>query len=219
MQPEALFRIVLAHSSPVIRGVLAQWIESKSNIKVVGQAGEPEVMIDLCVKTQPDALVVDSMLGDRPSFEAAKRAKALRENMGLCILSDACQDREIAGAISTDAKWFVAMRDSLESAGLVFEAMKRKEPLFSPTAAARLTTAPGRAGIAETIAKGQRLSERQREVLRHVATGLSKREVAVKLLISPRTVERHVANIMSILDIHDRVHLTRFAIREGLVEA
>ena len=209
---------MLVHPSPVIRDALGAWMSTHAQLSVVGNTGELERMVELCSLQRPDALIVDVMLEDKPTFDAARRARAGRASMGLCFLSDTCQDREIAGALAVDAKWFIALRDPPESVEAVPRAMRRNERLFSPADAARIVHVPARAGAGE-VAKGQRLSERQREVLRHVATGLSKREVAVKLLISPRTAERHVANIMSILDIHDRVHLARFAIREGLVEA
>lgn len=209
---------MLVHPSPVIRDALGAWMSTHAQLSVVGNTGELERMVELCSLQRPDALIVDVMLEDKPTFDAARRARAGRASMGLCFLSDTCQDREIAGALAVDAKWFIALRDPPESVEAVLRAMRRNERLFSPADAARIVHVPARAGAGE-VAKGQRLSERQREVLRHVATGLSKREVAVKLLISPRTAERHVANIMSILDIHDRVHLARFAIREGLVEA
>ncbi len=218
MQAAKPFEVVLAHPSPVIRDALGAWMSAHAQLDIVGQAGEIERVVELCSLMRPDALVLDVMLEDKPTFDAARRAKAGRPSMGLCFLSDTCQDREIAGAMAVDAKWFIDLRDPPEAVEAVMRAMRRNERLFSPSAASRLVHVPARAGTGE-VAKGQRLSERQREVLRHVATGLSKREVAVKLLISPRTVERHVANIMSILDIHDRVHLARFAIREGLVEA
>jgi DNA-binding NarL/FixJ family response regulator len=218
MQAAKPFEVVLAHSSPVVRDALAAWMASHAQLHVVGQAGQDDRMVELCSLLRPDALIVDTMLEDKPTFDAARKTKSNRPSLGVCFLSETCHDREIAGALAVDAKWFIALRDPPEAIEAVLRAMRRHERLFSPSAAARLVHVPARVGAGE-VAKGQRLSERQREVLRHVATGLSKREVAVKLLISPRTVERHVANIMSILDIHDRVHLARFAIREGLVEA
>ena len=64
---------------------------------------------------------------------------------------------------------------------------------------------------------GVRLTDREREVLSHIASGLSKKSIARVLGISDRTVDHHCTNIMTKLDIHDRVELTRFAVREGLV--
>ena len=64
-----------------------------------------------------------------------------------------------------------------------------------------------------------RLTRREHEVLRYLARGMSKKEVAATMHLSPKTIENHTSNLMSKLDIHDRVELCRYAIREGLAEA
>ena len=71
----------------------------------------------------------------------------------------------------------------------------------------------------ETKSKSSLLSNRELEIIRYLATGLSKKDIATTMHVSVKTVNAHTANLMNKLDIHDRVDLTRFAIREGIVSA
>ena len=71
--------------------------------------------------------------------------------------------------------------------------------------------------IDHPVSRGSLLTQREREVLSHIAAGLSKKAIARVLGISDKTVDHHCSNIMTKLDIHDRVELARFAVREGLV--
>ena len=71
----------------------------------------------------------------------------------------------------------------------------------------------------ESKSRAASLTNREMEVLRYIARGMSKKEIAKTMHLSVKTVENHSASIMARLDIHDRVELTRFAIREGLIEA
>ncbi len=175
-------------------------------------------MVDECSRHKPDVLVLDVRLSEQPTFAAAAQALLASPKTKICFMCNVVRDRDVAQAMELSTTWFICLSDSLIDARKVVEAMRTDEPLFSPSISHRVARVSGGRKAESTATRGERLSERQREVLRYVASGMSKREVAGKMFISPRTVERHVANIMGILDIHDRVHLTRYAIREGLIE-
>ena len=211
-------RIVLAHELPVVCSALAAWFESGGGVQVVATAPTVQLMVDECSRHKPDVLVLDVRLGEQPTFAAAAQALLASPHSKLCFMCDVVRDRDVAQAMDMGTTWFICLSDSPADARKVIEAMKADEPLFAPSVSHRIARVSGGRKTEAAATRGDRLSERQREVLRYVASGMSKREVAEKMFISPRTVERHVANIMGILDIHDRVHLTRYAIREGLVE-
>jgi len=91
---------------------------------------------------------------------------------------------------------------------------------FSPEVQSRLVIDSDGVHLGhEAKGRAASLTHREMEVLRYIARGMSKKEIAKTMHLSVKTVENHSASIMSRLDIHDRVELTRFAIREGLIEA
>ncbi|MFG0316057.1 MAG: response regulator transcription factor, partial [Planctomycetota bacterium JB042] len=90
---------------------------------------------------------------------------------------------------------------------------------FSDEVAGRIIAGPDGVGLGATKTRTGSLTARELEVLRYLAQGLSKKKIAEMLGRSLKTIEGHVQNLMAKLDIHDRVELARYAIREGLVEA
>jgi DNA-binding NarL/FixJ family response regulator len=136
------------------------------------------------------------------------------------FLSAFFHDRYIEEALEAGASGYVTKN---EAPGSLLSAIRKVSSgftYFSPEVHERLVVdVSGLRLRSESHTRGFSLTDRETETLRYVAQGLAKREIANIMHLSVRTVDAHVRNLMAKLDIHDRVELARFAIREGLAEA
>ena len=213
-------RIIFADDHACLRRATVEWIERSGAFEVVGEVGSAAEALECARRLSPDIVVLDIDMPGRSSFEVPDEIRRTAPNTKVMFLSGFCTDRYIADAIASHASAYVTMSDSPANMLQALQRVGEGSTYFSPQVRERLVI-DGR-GVrlgAATQVRSDALSAREREVLRHVARGLSKRDIAQLLFLSPRTVERHVANIMQKLGMHDRVALTRFAIREGMVEA
>ncbi len=213
-------RIVYADDHACLRRATVEWVERSGAFEVVAEVGTATEALDSVRRLRPDLVVLDIDMPGRSSFEVADEIRRISPESKVVFLSGFYTDRYIADAIAARASAYVTKGDSPTNMLNALTRVAEGSTYFSPEVRERLVIdgSSVRLGAAPQL-RSDALSSREREVLRHVATGLTKRDIAKLLHLSPRTVERHVANIMQKLSLHDRVALARFAIREGLVEA
>lgn len=213
-------RLVYADDHACLRRATVEWIERSGAFEIVAEVGTATEALEATRRLRPDLVVLDIDMPGRSAFEVADEIRRSMPESKVLFLSGFCNDRYIADAIAARAAAYVTKGDSPTNMLNALTRVAEGSTYFSPQVRERLVIDGNsvRLGAAPQL-RSDALSAREREVLRHVATGLSKRDIAKLLHLSPRTVERHVANIMQKLGLHDRVALARFAIREGLVEA
>jgi DNA-binding NarL/FixJ family response regulator len=162
--------------------------------------------------------VLDLQLPDIPGVDVIRGLTAAVPGVRVLMLSASGEQQGVLDAVKAGATGYL-----LKSAGVAefLDAVRRTaagEPVFTPGLAGlvlgeyrRLATVPPKGGAA-----APRLTERETEVLRLVATGLSYKQIATRLVLSHRTVQNHVQNTLNKLQLHNRVELTRYAIEQGL---
>jgi DNA-binding NarL/FixJ family response regulator len=185
---------------------------------VVAATGEGRQAIRIAAAARPDVVVLDLQLPDVSGVEVIN---GLREAVGevrILMLSASGEQRDVLDAMKAGANGYL-----LKSAGLTdfLDAVERTaagDTVFSPGLAGlvlgefrRLAVEPAGADPATP-----KLTDRETEVLRLVAKGLSYRQIAERLVLSHRTVQNHVQNTLGKLQLHNRVELTRYAIEQGL---
>ena len=213
-------RIIFADDHACLRRATVEWIERSGAFEVVGEVGSAGEALEAVRRLNPDIVVLDIDMPGRSSFEVADEIRRTSPNTKVMFLSGFYTDRYISDAIASHASAYVTKADSPSNMLQALRRVGEGSTYFSPQVRERLVIDGTGVRLGDaTQVRSDALSGREREVLRHVAQGLSKRDIAKLLFLSPRTVERHVANIMQKLGMHDRVALTRFAIREGMVEA
>ena len=167
-------------------------------------------------------MVLDVNMPERCVFEAASDIVRRSPRTRVVFVSAFSPDRFIERALQVPASGYVTKSDSLEAVMRAVHAAVDGETFYSDDILARLVV--GERGVRTRVAapvesrRGASLTPREVEVLRYVARGLSKKEVASIMNISVHTVNRHTTGLMGKLAIHDRVELARYAFREGLAE-
>lgn len=208
-------RILLADDHTVVRRGLRMVLEAAPDLTVVAEAGDGIEAVELGLREPIDLAVIDVAMPRRGGLEAARELLRHRPDMRVLMLSmhdveEFCFEALKAGASGYVLKT-VADKELVEAC----RAAMRGEPFLSPPTVATLM----RAYLEDPDSRPDSpLTPREREVVKLVAEAHTTEQIASLLQISPRTVERHRENILAKLGMRDRVELTRWAIRHGLIE-
>lgn len=212
--------VILADDHIIVRQTITEWLNRSGDFEVLEQCENADQAVEASRRLKPDLTLLDVEMPGQAVFAAC--SQILRDNpeTKVVFFSGFCYDRHIAGAIAAGAQGFISKAETATAVLSALRAVASGGTYFSPSVRERLVADKGGVRLREQVTtRCDDLSDREIEVLRYIAKGLSKREIGELMCISPRTVERHVFNIMQTLNLHDRVDLTRFAIREQLVVA
>jgi two-component system, NarL family, nitrate/nitrite response regulator NarL len=211
-------RVYLIDDHPVLREGFAKALEAEPGMTVVGQAGTAAEALRDVQTIKPDVMLVDLNIPDRDGIELLAALRVQVPSAKLLVLS--CYDDEfrVAEALRAGAQGYLVKTSELHE---VIEGIRRiasgGAPLSQRIAGAvvRAMRKPAPEGTGGLDA----LTPRERQVLRLLAAGISTRETAARLTISPKTVETHRVRIYAKLGCKSAVELTRIAVRTGLIEA
>lgn len=211
-------RILLADDHELIRGGLKLVLESVPDLSVVAEAGDGAQALELALRLDLDLAVLDVSMPRLTGLQVAAELSRQRPELRTLMLSVHDADQYFFEALKAGASGYVlksaANRDLIEAC----RAALRGEPFIYPAAASAL--------VRDYLARASRgeetptdpLTPRELEVTKLIAEGLTSDEIAATLKISAATVNRHRDNILEKLGMRNRVELTRYAIRRGLVE-
>jgi DNA-binding NarL/FixJ family response regulator len=209
--------VVLADDHDLVRESLSRCLSAQDDIAVVAAVGRAEDAVAAVLEHRPTVAVLDVDMPGLSVFEAVRRVREGSPNTQLLMLSGYWHDRYIEQALQAGAIGYLTKTESLQQIVDAIRSVAAGVPCFSPEVRSRMVNTPADADSAGgTSCRASHLTAREMEVLRHVADGLTNKEIAARLQIALRTVDRHVERVMNRLDIHDRVSLARFAIREGI---
>jgi len=212
-----VIRILLADDHAVVRRGLRLVLEAEPDLEVVAEAGDGEEAVRLGLSEELDVAILDVSMPRKTGIQAARELAQRRSELRILMLSMHDNEQYFFEALRAGASGYVlksaADRDLVEAC----RATMRGEPFLYPAAATALIREHLEGG-SETGEAKDVLTPRELEVLKLVAEAYSSKEIAEALVISVKTVERHRANILDKLGMRDRVELTRYAIRRGLIE-
>ncbi len=212
--------ILLADDHLLMRASLESRIQKEPDMLVVATVDNSDQAVTEAVRLKPDVVLMDINMPGIVSFEAV-RVIYTRSPATKCIFISAfSHDRYIEEALSAGASGYLLKTESPESVIQGIRQVASGGTCFSRDVRSRLVMGRDGPTLANPIqTRVSTLTRREMEVLTYLARGMSKKEIAQTMHISVKTVERHSDRLMLKLDIHDRVELARFAIREGLAEA
>jgi DNA-binding NarL/FixJ family response regulator len=202
---------------PMWRDAVARDL-AEAGYDVVATAADGAQALRVAGAARPDVVVLDLQLPDMSGVEVTSGLRAAHPGVRVLVLSASGEQQDVLDAVKAGAVGYLLK--SAARAELV-DAVRRTadgDAVFTPGLAAlvlgeyrRLAAAPAADG-----GDAPRLSERETEILRMVATGLSYKQIASRLALSHRTVQNHVQNTLGKLQLHNRIELVRYAIEHGL---
>jgi two-component system, NarL family, response regulator LiaR len=208
----------LVDDHAIIRQGVRAFMEIQGDLLIVGEAGSGEEAIRLCQDHAPDVLLMDLVMPGMDGVEATRHVKGVSPRTQVIILTSYHDDEHILPAMRAGALSYL-LKD-VDPADLVKAIRKaaRGEVVLHPRVAAQVVQAlhGNRPGAVNPLTE---LSEREMEVLRLIADGLSNTNISERLCISEKTVKSHVSNILSKLQLADRTQAAVFAWRQGVMKA
>jgi DNA-binding NarL/FixJ family response regulator len=211
-------KILLADDHAVVRRGLRFVLDAEPDLRVVAEAGDGADAVERAMSEDIDLAVLDVTMPRLTGLQAAEELSRRRPDLKIVILSMHDHEQYLFEALRAGAAGYVlksaADRDLVEAC----RSAMRGEPFVYPRGVAALIREYLDAAREGTSDREDPLTPREREVVKLIAESYTTREIAKELVISEKTVERHRANILEKLGFRDRVALTRYAIRRGLVE-
>jgi DNA-binding NarL/FixJ family response regulator len=211
-------RILLADDHTLVRDGIRLLLDAQADLEVVAEASDGAEAVDLALEEDVHLAILDVTMPRKTCLQAAAELAKRRPEMKILILSMHDKEQYFFEALKAGASGYVlksaANRDLIEAC----RAAMRGEPFLYPAAVrALIRDYLDRASRGEATAEDP-LTPRELEVVKLIAEGHTSEEMAEMLFISKKTVDRHRANVLDKLGMRNRVELTRYAIRTGLVE-
>ncbi|MGE9783523.1 response regulator transcription factor [Janibacter sp. CX7] len=220
-EPGAPLTVLVADDHPLWRDALVRDLE-EAGFDVVGTAADGPSTVRRTRATTPDVLVLDLNLPELRGDEVCTAISDLATKV--LILSASGEEHDVLAAVKAGASGYLVKSASPQEIRDAVTATGAGDAVFTPGLAGlvlgefremrtRARSAPEPEASSSPVPE---LTERETEILRYVAMGMTAKEIAADLVISHRTVQNHVQNILGKLHLHNRVELTRFAISRGL---
>ncbi|MFI9590749.1 response regulator [Nonomuraea sp. NPDC052265] len=211
-----MVRVMVVDDHPMWRDGVARDL-SEAGYDVVAVVGEGRQAIRAAAAVRPQVVVLDLHLPDMSGAEVAAGLAGADPAPKVLVLSASAEQDDVLAAVKAGASGYLVKSASREE---FLDAVRRTadgDAVFTPGLAGLVLGEYRRLAARPAAADdGPRLTERETEVLRLVAKGLTYRQVADRLVLSHRTVQNHVQNTLSKLQLHNRVELVRYAIEQGL---
>jgi DNA-binding NarL/FixJ family response regulator len=214
-----VIRIVIADDQELVREGLRMMLDAEPDLTVVGEAGDGEEALSAARNHDPDVLLMDVRMPELDGIEATRRLVASGGRARVLVLTTFDLDEYVYEAMRAGASGFLLKDARREQLAAAVRTVATGEALLAPAVTRRLIEdfckrPPPSAGLPAAAAG---LSERELEVLRLLARGLSNLEISKELYLSDTTVKSHVGRILAKLDLRDRAQAIVFAYESGVV--
>ena len=209
-------RVLIVDDHPIWRRAVERDL-ADAGFEVVASVADGEAAVRLAPATRPDVVLMDLQLPGMTGVEATAELVRIDPSIRVMMLSSSGEDADVLAAVKVGARGYLIKSSGPEELVDAVHRTAAGEAVFSPGLAA-LVLGEFRRMALQPDDDPARLTERETEVLRLVAKGLTARQVADRLVLSHRTVQNHVQSTLRKLQLHNRVELTRWAIEQGMAE-
>jgi DNA-binding NarL/FixJ family response regulator len=213
-------RILLVEDHAVVREGTAELLNRQADLEVVGEAGDGQTAVEMAAKLKPDVILMDVQMPVLDGIAATKQIKAKQPTIAVLALTAHDEDQYIFALLEAGAAGYLLKTVRGMELIEAVRAVHRGEAALHPTVAKKLL---GRFAVKQEPVKhdstppSESLTERELEVLRLAGSGLSNKEIADKLVLSPRTVQAHFANIFAKLEVGSRTEAVLQGLKRQLI--
>jgi DNA-binding NarL/FixJ family response regulator len=213
----AVTRVLVADDHEIVRQGLKLVLGVEPDLQVVAEAADGEEAVQRALQNNVDLAILDISMPRKTGLQAARELGRRRPELRILILSMYDNEQFLFEALKAGASGYVLKSSADDDIVTACRAAMRGEPFLYPSAVNALV----RDVISRTGERSEELellTPRELEVLKLIAEGHSSKEIAALLVLSIKTIESHRAHILGKLGMRDRVDLTRYAIRRGLIQ-
>lgn len=207
-----MIRVLVVDDHAIVRAGVRALLGTEPDIDIVAEAADGDAALDAVGRLQPDVMLADLSLPAMNGVELIRRAHALSPALRILVLSMHASPEFVRPALQAGASGYVVKGSGLDDLVSALRAVAAGDRYLDEC------IDPGSLDAPRSGDDLERLTPREREVLRLVAQGRTNREIGALLGLSPKTADAHRTNLMRKLDLHDAQALTRFALKRGLVD-
>ncbi len=215
-------KILLADDHVVVRAGTRQLLERQPDIKVVGEASTGREAIQLADDLEPDVVVMDVRMPDGGGIEATKRIKEKHPEIAVLVLTAHDDDEYVFALLQAGANGYLLKTAEADELTKAIRTVIKGDLALAPSVAGKVvsqfTSGKTLPDVLSNIKQDYGgLTEREMDILRLVGEGLTNKEIGRKLFISDRTVQAHLSNIFSKLNVNSRTEAVMHAVRHGWI--
>jgi NarL family two-component system response regulator LiaR len=209
-----LISVLVADDHPVVRQGLRTFLDTQDDLEVVGEASDGAEAVELVQRLLPDVVLMDLVMPGLDGVAATRRIREVSPSTKVIVLTSFDDDEKVFPSVKAGAAGYLLKDVRPQELAEAVRRVRAGEALLAPSVAAKLM---------QEVAGGERLpsaglTDRELEVLRLIARGLSNKLIARDLGVSEKTVKTHVSNVLAKLHLADRTQAALYAVREGLAE-
>lgn len=211
-------RVLVADDHTIVRDGICALLALAADIEVVGEAANGREALDKVRDLVPDVVLMDIAMPILGGLEATRRICREFPQVKVLALTQYADKEYVFPVIEAGASGFISKAAASSELPQAIRAVHRGQSFLSP-AVAKLLVEDYQQGASLRGKRDpyERLTDRERDVLKLLAEGYTTQEIADMLIISPKTVEGHKTNLMDKLDIHNRIDLVKYALRKGII--
>jgi DNA-binding NarL/FixJ family response regulator len=209
-------RVLVADDQSMVRAGFRMLLSRESDIEVVAEASNGLEAVQKAARFDPTVVLMDIRMPELDGLEATRRILAADDGARVLILTTFDLDEYVYEALRAGASGFVLKDDPAEQLIGAVRTVAAGDALLSPTVTKRVIAQFARAPRPSPPSEFDELTEREREIFRLLADGLSNAEIGARLFISETTVKTHITHILQKLNLRDRVQAVVLAYRTGL---
>ena len=211
-------RVFIADDHELVRFALTKLLEDEMDIEVVGEAADGEGAVEGACSRDVDVVLLDLRMPGIGGVEACRRIKECNPDVNVLVLTSFADDDEVFGVLAAGAGGYILKDTRPEQVVQAVRTIALGQAVFDSTIAARVIAGKGESGQSPDASMLELLSDRELEVLRLMAKGMSNKEIGRALWIGEATVKTHVSHVLHKLETPDRTQAVLTAIRAGLVQ-
>ncbi len=218
-ETEIKIRVLLVDDHTILRQGLKMLLNAQPDMEVVGEASDGHQAIAEANRLLPDVILMDITMPEMNGIEATRQVRRQRPDMRVLVLTMHENEEYLFQVLRAGAAGYILKEAADTELITAIRAVQSGRFYLSPSAQSMMVgdyLQRVRTGEEKDSYSG--LTEREREILKLVAEGLTNNQIAERLFISPKTVDTHRTHIMDKLNLHSRAELVKYAMRRGLLE-
>ena len=214
MAAEPVIRVLVADDQAVVREGLVMLLRFSKGVDVVGAVSDGEEAVRAVHRLAPDIVLMDLRMPRCDGVEATRRIRLESTSTQVIVLTTYADDESVFAALDAGARGYLTKDSSADEIQRAIRTVYAGEALLEPSIQRRLLERTLTPVVTRSHPDG--LTDREVEVLRHIAAGLNNREIAERLSIGETTVKTHINNIFAKTNVRDRAQAVVYAMRHGL---
>ena len=211
-----VIKVLLAEDHTITREGIRRVLEDERDLKVIGEAGDGEEAIQMATKIQPDVVIMDIAMPKLNGIEATRQIKLIRPSTAVLILSAYDDDEYIFGLLEAGAAGYLLKTVSGDQLTSAIRAVHKGEPVLDPVIARKVIDhfrSPDKGPRLEI--PSDHLTDRETDIIKLAAKGMSNKGIADELHLSRRTVEGHLRTIFNKLGVGSRTEAVLYGLKKG----